>query len=302
MYIHQLLHNSDFMKRFAFYWLMTLVLPVALVSCADDEDDAQPSVAKPGEIDTGGGERLLVSGISNNSMNLYTYIHGSDGTLTYFGIGDSEEYDVTYNPMMMMDYGEFSYGNNRGYSFTLNGDGYATDIEAREPWDEYDYVTERSHARYGFSYDELGYLVRVTGEVQETSSLVTKSVEFSEDLVWENGNLVQVETRSTQVVSGEAASTSKMYVYEYGDTQNKYAQGLMAFDSYFVPDGFSFIGITGRGTTMLPKSCILSEWDGSDNPAETTSFDYSYTFNTDGTIHTERVNADTYTYAYFTIR
>ncbi len=268
-------------------------------SCTNDKGQANKNTS-PQIITTDLGKNLVVTNIACDSLDLYSYFYDENDSLTCFCVMDSDKYMISYNPFLMRYEGEDEININSAYSFTFNDDGFATSIVGHQPYDGFDEAEERSSCLYDFDYDNEGYLKHTLGEVLCLASSGNIMDNYVVSLNFVDGNLINLEVETKQDIAGNSVTTHKQYTFEYSDQENKYQQPLMAFDTLFAPGGYQFMGFIGKGPKNLPSSCVLVITN-EDKPSEEITFTYSYILNEDGTINTENINSNVYTYTYKSI-
>ncbi len=269
------------------------------LSCTNDKSKANKNTSAQ-IIITDLGKELLVTNIACDSIDFYSYLYDENDSLTCFCVMDSVKYLITYNPFLMRYEGEDELNIGSAYSFTFDDNGYVTSIVGHQPYDGFDEAEERSSCLYDFDYDDQGHLKHSTGEVLCLASSGNIMANYTINLTWEDGNLINAEVETKQDIAGNSITTHKQYTFEYSNQENKYLQPLMAFDNYYAPGGYQFMGFFGKGPKNLPVSCVLVITND-DKPSEEITFSYSYILNEDGTINIESINSDVFTYTYKSI-
>ncbi len=310
------------MKTIKVLALMAIALPMAFVSCSDDDDDdalsAPPSdaLSAPSEdvsiITTEDGDLLLVKSISGGSRyNTVSFTYDSQGRCTSANCWGEWTSYFSYDPYKMeIEMDDLEDGEEDAYSIDLsfNGSGYVYWAKLNDTWKEEGYSGSET-VYYSFSYDSDGHLTKVSfsdswSEVED-GDRYSGSDNGDMTITWESGDITKVVVNDKETEDGYTDESKDTYTYEYGSTQNEYRQYLLATTiglSDWVT-GFadlSFIGYLGKGTAHLPTSCKY-EYEGNedgDTYSDTYSDTFSYEKNSDGTIKTEKWDGETYNYTY----
>ncbi|MBQ8737751.1 MAG: DUF4595 domain-containing protein, partial [Bacteroidaceae bacterium] len=189
--------------------------------------------------------------------------------------------------------------NEKGYISKFN---YNEIDEYEDKNGEYGKEVDKAKGNYKLSYDNDGYLVKITGSTswEDTYQGETERYQDEETITqtWNNGLLMEYKYESV-LSNGDY----RIYIlsYDYGNKiyQNKYKQ-------YFDIDGgvldilFGWIGLLGKGPDYLPESMTITEiekYEGEEYESEDT-YSFSYEFNEDGTIH--YIDSNYYTEFYYT--
>lgn len=194
-------------------------------------------------------------------------------------------------------------------NFNTNSSGYLTsyDFEYAETWSDGDY--DKGSASVSLSYNSNGQLTKITmsGSDKEyyadDNETYTDSGTTTTTLTWENNLITQaVSTTTWKDSDGDSGTDTETWVYvydtEYENTTLQYPYYTNdAFECiyYTVPsdEPFLYIGWFGKGPEYLPSSYTYTykyyEYydDDDEEYEESGSYNesFSYTFNSDGSIH-----------------
>lgn len=188
---------------------------------------------------------------------------------------------------------EFNYSNGKittnghhiGY-FKLNNQGYFESLKC-----SYDGVYDELTLKY----DDQGHIINAVemlgdGEISEN---------YDYKFNWSNGNLISVDLRYYGVDDYSPYDETEKCTYTYNDKINSLGQWTIAQfgNGEFDDVSTSWLGLIG-GMGKPSKNFISKiEWAFYAD-SETESRNISYTFNTDGTINTEKFGNDVYRYRY----
>lgn len=207
------------------------------------------------------GEKVLVTRI--NDM---TYTYDSEGRCTSFFDGDViMEFNYSTMKFSMEGYelGSFSL-TPEGYlkSLYMNFMGASNTVDIK--YDENGRMVEQK-ATYDYGGGESGWSVNT--------------------FVWNNNVIDHVVSEGIE----EGDEFAETLEYKYSDTPNALGQWTLAMGDIEADFQLSVTGMYGVAPALFPCWC---KWS-TDSPD-----DISYTFNTNGTVSTEKFRSKTYTYSY----
>ncbi len=280
--------------------LVAVVLGVSLCACSDDEDDnnnASSSLTSGTIIKTTDGNQLLLAGINYSSGEKYSFRYDDQGRCNF--LEGAFNFEMSYDPYKIVI---FAYDELQRSDLTFNTLGYVTKINCARTRTDLDYERYDS-AAINISYDgdyPTTIIENYSAKEIDNKNTLTQSLNATSTLTWKDGNLTKMDV-TWEEYDDESGSWpgACTFTYEYGEEDNEYKQHTLALNEAFYFDfmeDLGFIGYFGKGTSLLPTSCEVV-WDEYDNK-ETYSFTASYTKNRDGTIETEKINSNTYTYSY----
>ncbi len=309
------------MKTIKVLALMAIALPMAFVSCSDDDDDdalsAPPSdaLSSPSEdvsiITTEDGDRLLVKSISSPwHYDVVSFTYDSQGRCTSANCWDEWTLLFSYAPYKVAYDDTYAEDETYSFDFSFNGSGYIywANIKYSEEDEEYDESYSVSES-YSYSYDSDGHLTKVSASYSESG--IEDGYKYSGSgnadmtVTWESGDITQVVLSVKEKEGGYTYESKDTYKYEYGSTQNEYKQYVLAiveepYDWMTEWVDLAFIGYFGKGTAHLPTSYKYEYEENDDGYTDngTGSQTFSYEKNSDGTIKTETWEGQTYNYTY----
>ena len=231
------------------------------------------------------------------------FVYGENGELIRFGEDPQENQILSY---FINGQSFHSYSTLPQYidtarkivhvDMTLNSDGLVASMSIL-----FKYLThsERKDDMYKhnciLSYNSNKQLTKVEGDLyienyDKNNNLEYAKVNESMVLTWENDNLVKVEDTYTEVekVGDPDGSRSWTATLQYGNTLNtckQYTKGLSKIRFFWGEYGIEklfMLGLFGVGPAKLPTS--IQKVDS----RQSSSAQYTYTLNNDGTIATEK--------------
>lgn len=287
-----------------FYILGAFVLGgLTMTSCGDDDDD--------GEFG-GGGSGTAGSTVIGNTGNYLTQIgnyslsYDSKGRLSAISAyGDAMEF--TYNPNTII----FKDGNYDTHKLNVsyNSKGYVTSMSGSVTVKEADY-SYTSSGTINVTYDGNGHATKLVSSSKETG--VDEGVKYTETtttnytFTWKSGNLVKVVMEEVEIEDGDKETYKETYTIDYGNnkypnTHKQYSFSLASTITGDFESIMAMVGMYGVGPDYLPVS-IIEEWEENHNGKTHTgssTTDFSYRFNDDGTIAFESGNYGSgYNYVY----
>lgn len=247
---------------------------------------------------------------------------GSDatGSVTLQISGETEDGEVTQPYEQTINYTErasvkgmtvTATANNRSITVmatAYNQEGLFDSWYDTMGWLKFNYsdnaissITGDEGIRYSVSQNSLGCITQMRGNdndgytenwtlsYNEQNRLTSYHVDCNDDgdrftfearLTWEEGKLTRLDYSHSEI-----GSTS--WTYGYGDYVNGMQQPFVMYAEFFYPNGKEssdvFLpmgtGVFGKGTDMLPVSATSGNL----------KYEFSYTYNTDGSIKTQTV-------------
>lgn len=281
---------SDFfvrMNKTAFVFATAAVCAFGAVSCGDDGDDddaggggSAAGNTESGVIQTPTGEKKRVA-----KAGQYSYSYNSDGTLASFFDGDVT-YNATYKPFTMTGHYKDSYiEQTTSDVISLNGKGYISGLKLSvENIDSEG--KDVSSGNVSFSYDGNGHLTHVvakgSGYYTEEGKKYNYTSKSEYTYTWEGGKLLKMAYNYSDGYEKESSTVE--YTYGSNAKQNVTCQYVPAFIDDDMIAAFFYIGYYGKGPSVLPTSCKVTNKD--DEYSDTENYTCTYTLNSDGTVNT----------------
>ena len=281
---------SDFfvrMNKTAFVFATAAVCAFGAVSCGDDGDDddaggggSAAGNTESGVIQTPTGEKKRVA-----KAGQYSYSYNSDGTLASFFDGDVT-YNATYTPFTMTGHYKGSYiEQTTSDVISLNGKGYISGLKLSvENIDSEG--KDVSSGNVSFSYDGNGHLTHVvakgSGYYTEEGKKYNYTSKSEYTYTWEGGKLLKMVYNYSDGYEKESSTVE--YTYGSNAKQNVTCQYVPAFIDDDMIAAFFYIGYYGKGPSVLPTSCKVTNKD--DEYSDTENYTCTYTLNSDGTVNT----------------
>lgn len=281
---------SDFfvrMNKTAFVFATAAVCAFGAVSCGDDGDDddaggggSAAGNTESGVIQTPTGEKKRVA-----KAGQYSYSYNSDGTLASFFDGDVT-YNATYKPFTMTGHYKDSYiEQTTSDVISLNGKGYISGLKLSvENIDSEG--KDVSSGNVSFSYDGNGHLTHVvakgSGYYTEEGKKYNYTSKSEYTYTWEGGKLLKMVYNYSDGYEKESSTVE--YTYGSNAKQNVTCQYVPAFIDDDMIAAFFYIGYYGKGPSVLPTSCKVTNKD--DEYSDTENYTCTYTLNSDGTVNT----------------
>ena len=281
---------SDFfvrMNKTAFVFATAAVCAFGAVSCGDDGDDddaggggSAAGNTESGVIQTPTGEKKRVA-----KAGQYSYSYNSDGTLASFFDGDVT-YNATYKPFTVSFYYKDSDIEETGsFVISLNGKGYISGIKESDKSIDSEGKGEGS-GNISFSYDGNGHLTRYvakgSGYRTEDGKKYNYTTKSESTYTWEGGKLLKMAYNYSDGYEKESGTVE--YTYGSNAMQNVTCQYVPAFIDDDLIAEFFYIGYYGKGPSVLPTSCKVTNKD--DEYSDTENYTCTYTLNSDGTVNT----------------
>lgn len=281
---------SDFfvrMNKTAFVFATAAVCAFGAVSCGDDGDDddaggggSAAGNTESGVIQTPTGEKKRVA-----KAGQYSYSYNSDGTLASFFDGDVT-YNATYKPFTMTGHYKDNYiEQTTSDVISLNGKGYISGLKLSvENIDSEG--KDVSSGNVSFSYDGNGHLTHVvakgSGYYTEEGKKYSYTSKSEYTYTWEGGKLLKMVYNYSDGYEKESSTVE--YTYGSNAKQNVTCQYVPAFIDDDMIAAFFYIGYYGKGPSVLPTSCKVTNKD--DEYSDTENYTCTYTLNSDGTVNT----------------
>lgn len=281
---------SDFfvrMNKTALVFATAAVCAFGAVSCGDDGDDddaggggSAAGNTESGVIQTPTGEKKRVA-----KAGIYSYSYNSDGTLASFFDGDVT-YNVTYKPFTVTFYYKDSDIEESGSNvISLNGKGYISGMKVSEKGSDSDGKGE-TNGNISFSYDGNGHLTHAvakgSGYRTEEGKKYNYTTKSEYTYTWEGGKLLKMAYNYSDGYEKESGTVE--YTYGSNAMQNVTCQYVPAFIDDDLIAEFFYIGYYGKGPSVLPTSCKVTNKD--DEYSDTENYTCTYTLNSDGTVNT----------------
>lgn len=281
---------SDFfvrMNKTAFVFATAAVCAFGAVSCGDDGDDddaggggSAAGNTESGVIQTPTGEKKRVA-----KAGIYSYSYNGDGTLASFFDGDVT-YNVTYKPFTVTFYYKDSDIEESGSNvISLNGKGYISGMKVSEKGSDSDGKGE-TNGNISFSYDGNGHLTHAvakgSGYRTEEGKKYNYTTKSEYTYTWEGGKLLKMAYNYSDGYEKESGTVE--YTYGSNAMQNVTCQYVPAFIDDDLIAEFFYIGYYGKGPSVLPTSCKVTNKD--DEYSDTENYTCTYTLNSDGTVNT----------------
>lgn len=281
---------SDFfvrMNKTAFVFATAAVCAFGAVSCGDDGDDddaggggSAAGNTESGVIQTPTGEKKRVA-----KAGQYSYSYNSDGTLASFFDGDVT-YNATYKPFTVTFYYKDSDIEESGSNvISLNGKGYISGMKVSEKGSDSDGKGE-TNGNISFSYDGNGHLTHAvakgSGYRTEEGKKYNYTTKSEYTYTWEGGKLLKMAYNYSDGYEKESGTVE--YTYGSNAMQNVTCQYVPAFIDDDLIAEFFYIGYYGKGPSVLPTSCKVTNKD--DEYSDTENYTCTYTLNSDGTVNT----------------
>lgn len=281
---------SDFfvrMNKTAFVFATAAVCAFGAVSCGDDGDDddgggsgSAAGNTESGVIQTPTGEKKRVA-----KAGQYSYSYNSDGTLASFFDGDVT-YNATYKPFTMTGHYKDSYiEQTTSDVISLNGKGYISGLKLSVENIDSEWK-DVSSGNVSFSYDGNGHLTHVvakgSGYYTEEGKKYNYTSKSEYTYTWEGGKLLKMVYNYSDGYEKESSTVE--YTYGSNAMQNVTCQYVPAFIDDDMIAAFFYIGYYGKGPSVLPTSCKVTNKD--DEYSDTENYTCTYTLNSDGTVNT----------------
>lgn len=216
-----------------------------------------------------GWQTAMTFAYSGGQMNK-AYVTEGSSSQTY-----TSDIDITYSPFTVSSV-DNTGTTDKYYDFSFNSDGYATGYTRQlrevkeageEPEDEVQVAT--------FTYDSEGHVTEVTVNGMEGSDAYTETIK----LTWSFGNLTRIET----IDDDESRTT---YTFAYDDNANQNYPGQWTWNDLCGADDelwLVYAGLFGKASKNHPVSC-QSVTIGENNSTYVENYNFTYTYNPDGTI------------------
>ncbi|MCD8266104.1 MAG: hypothetical protein LUC33_03010 [Prevotellaceae bacterium] len=285
------------MKTTRIIALMAVALPMAFISCSDDDDEGgSPKVSNS----VFAGYQLTSVKVGSNER--YAFEYDEEGRCTYIYDWGDKYYIEQPGFKITADWED----EDNNISVSFNGDGYVSKIVENFS-DEYSGYVDAWTSTWTLSYSG-GYLTKVdysaVNKYTEDGYTETYKETGSLTLTWENNNLTKMEGKLS---GSNGDSETDTYTFEYDDDVNGCQQCPITILDQIVDwndyaDCFGLPGYLGKGPAYLPTSWkveyVKSYSDEDDDDPHTYSGSCSFTTYSDGRIKTEYYDGSTYTYSY----
>lgn len=298
--------KQNFSKSVLAFMLGLSVL--SLSSCGGDDEGGSSSGSKTaGQIENTDGEKLLVT-----EAGSYKFYYDDDNLLENIYDGNTLMYEVSYNPFTMKYEYEGSYyvEQQKISDVSFNGKGYITKLKYKESYvNESDNYSDVVNSTVNFSYDGDGHLTKISGSEEgyeiEDGTKISFNASGSYTLTWKSGRLMKIVGK----VNEEEGTSEESLTFSYDDDDiypnltHQFPQCCwynIESDNY---DWMAALGLIGRGGDYLPSSAeyLYEANSGDEDDDESNEFDFSYTFNLDGSLRSESIGRSTYRYSYDTL-
>lgn len=287
------------MKSFfylAAYGLM-FTSALAFTGCSSDDDEGGGAPkADNSYITDAEGNKLLLTQAGNDYFS-----YNAEGLLTGFG-NSYKEGTVTYNPMKVT----INHGGDDLYEYNiaLNGAGFISSIS--QSWSN---DGESGKGSLNLSYDGSGRLSKVTGSESSTYTEDGRTCKYSGNetiaFTYSGGKLTKVSSTYTGYEDGEKETDTEEYVYEYASDApanplGQFSQSLQRDLSLLDEDfGWAFqTGFLGKPSSHFPTSVKETTTYDEDGGTYTNTKTASYSFNSNGTLRSEKYGYNTFSYSY----
>ena len=168
---------------------------------------------------------------------------------------------------------------------SLNGKGYISGLKLSvENIDSEG--KDVSSGNVSFSYDGNGHLTHVvakgSGYYTEEGKKYNYTSKSEYTYTWEGGKLLKMVYNYSDGYEKESSTVE--YTYGSNAMQNVTCQYVPAFIDDDMIAAFFYIGYYGKGPSVLPTSCKVTNKD--DEYSDTENYTCTYTLNSDGTVNT----------------
>ena len=195
-------------------------------------------------------------------------------------------YNATYKPFTMTGHYKDSYiEQTTSDVISLNGKGYISGLKLSvENIDSEG--KDVSSGNVSFSYDGNGHLTHVvakgSGYYTEEGKKYNYTSKSEYTYTWEGGKLLKMVYNYSDGYEKESSTVE--YTYGSNAKQNVTCQYVPAFIDDDMIAAFFYIGYYGKGPSVLPTSCKVTNKD--DEYSDTENYTCTYTLNSDGTVNT----------------
>lgn len=267
--------------------VMATVLGCGFTSCGDDDDNTpqDPTTTTEGNLLRRTGDM--------------SFSYDNEGRCT------TVSFDGDRDDLISIDYGKRTITmDGETYNVTFNSSGYVTELNASFNEREDGYIM-KVEGQITLNYDGNGHLTSGTSAFTGTISAgngqtYTEKDNSSIRYTW-NGDLLtnvycEEESKVNDIATERETTT---YDISYSDTDNKDCRWNHAAEDFtMTEDGMGFTGLLGKAPAKLAASYTENETDNGLQDRPSTK-KVTYTLNSNGTIKTEKVGNDNYTYTYF---
>lgn len=275
------------MNKTAFVFATAAVCALGTVSCGgdDDGDEAGGGGSSAGNTESGVIQTPTGEAVRVAKAGGYTFSYNSDGSLASFFDGDVT-YNATYNPFTLSSHYQSSdFEESFSYVLSLNKNGYISAMSASGAYTGTD-EKDVSKGNGSFSYDGSGHLTRVvfkgSGSIEEDGQKYNYTSKSDYTFTWDGGKLMKAVYNYSDIDGTE--STVVEYTYGSDAVQNVTCQYVPAIIDDDMIAAFFYLGYYGKGPSVLPTSCKVTDTDDEETHVQT--YSCTYTLNSDGTVNT----------------
>lgn len=275
------------MNKTVFVFATAAVCALGTVSCGgdDDGDEAGGGGSSAGNTESGVIQTPTGGAVRVAKAGGYTFSYNSDGSLASFFDGDVT-YNATYNPFTLSSHYQSSgFEENISYVLSQNKNGYISAMSASGAYTSTE-EKEISKGNGSFSYDGSGHLTRVvfkgSGSIEEDGQKYNYTSKSDYTFTWDGGKLVKAVYNFVE--GDETESTVVEYTYGSDAVQNVTCQYVPAIIDDDMIAAFFYLGYYGKGPSVLPTSCKVTDTDDEETHVQT--YSCTYTLNSDGTVNT----------------
>lgn len=287
---------DKFSKIKVFSVALMATASAGLISCGGDDDEGGSANGSDtaGIITTSDGENKLLTSVGDVKFEY-------DENNKLVGVTDSwDKYEVSYNPFKITktyNYNSSDYTTQEVVSdISVNGKGAITSLKAEYIYEDDD-LKEVTTTTMSFSYDGAGHLTSISGSSTEVDTegdeKETYKASGTYTLTWSNNKLVKISENTSESDGYKYVETTE---FEYGDDEyqnlsHQFADNMLAETELFGDyEWFAYLGYYGNGGNYLPTSAYIESESNDDDDYHSTnseSFNYKYSFNSDGTLSSE---------------
>ena len=271
------------MRKYYYLVLASLLaLPMTFTSCSDDDDEGGSAKPSNSEITTDNGDKVRLTKLGKD----YTFDYDEEGRPVKI-----DDYNIDYDKGIFYRDEDDEQG-----TFKLNGSGFVSNVNMEWEDSGSSWGTEKGNGKMNLSYDGSGRLNKITANGSyngtEDGEKYYVSESYTATFTYNNGKLTKIVWDGTTDEDGEKTKYKEIYTIEYEDAQeNSLAQCTYSIGEilgeYDVFLQFSYyVGMLGKPSSYLPTK-ISYEWYEDGEREEGSSFDISYSFNSDGTLYSE---------------
>lgn len=269
-------------------WATLAMVMCLFTACSDDDDDKIPQ-----------GPTITYAGKLPSRIGNYSFVYDDNGRCIQIKSGSYVYGEIDYNKGLLIT-------DDEEAKVSFNSKGYITGISASWSYKE-DGDSYKGSGKISFSYNGKGQLVSYSESSSESGKEDGESFSYKGTYksvyTWQDGNLVKVVTEEVDTEDGEVSEAGSTCTIEYGDQKNElgqYTVGLSDVLDMEDADIFAYVGMLGKASSYFPVS-YTEKWYERDTEQEHEGEyrrEMSYSLNSDGTVATERVGNETFSYSY----